>query len=398
MTPPRRIRVIVAEDDINIREALTDLIQATPTLELNAVVADATKAVEVAGVVQPDVAVVDVRMPGGGGPHAARGIARCSPRTRVLALSASDDPSSVLKMLEAGAVGYLTKGVSAGAIVEAIEEAAAGRAPLSPEISGGLIQELVARREADRREAARSRARRSRIERAISNPAELEIHFQPIYQLDGDRVVAVEALARFRGPPVRSPDQWFAEAAEVGLGLELELTAAARALEALADLPPPVNLMLNASPSTVLSSGFRELMAGAQPDRIVVEITEHAPIEDYDRLTAALTSLRQLGVRLAVDDAGAGFASLRHILRLDPQFIKLDRTLIDGIGADRSRQALAAGLISFASRTDATIIAEGIELEQEVDALLELGVTYGQGFFFARPAPLPIPTHPARKS
>jgi EAL domain-containing protein (putative c-di-GMP-specific phosphodiesterase class I) len=95
---------------------------------------------------------------------------------------------------------------------------------------------------------------------------------------------------------------------------------------------------------------------------------------------------------LAVDDAGAGFASLRHILRLAPHFIKLDRTLIDGIEADRSRQALAAGLISFAHKIEATIIAEGIERSEEVDALRELGVDYGQGFFLARPAPLPLKT------
>ena len=95
-------------------------------------------------------------------------------------------------------------------------------------------------------------------------------------------------------------------------------------------------------------------------------------------------------MRLAVDDAGAGFASLRHILRLAPDFIKLDRTLIDGIERDRSRQALAAGLISFADKIEATIIAEGIERSAEVDALTALGVDYGQGFFIARPAPLPL--------
>ena len=96
-------------------------------------------------------------------------------------------------------------------------------------------------------------------------------------------------------------------------------------------------------------------------------------------------------MRVAIDDAGAGFASLRHILRLEPEFIKLDRTLIDGIESDRSRQALAAGLISFAEGIDSTIVAEGIERPAEVEKLAELGVRYGQGYFFARPAPLPLP-------
>src|SRR5207249_836356 len=117
------------------------------------------------------------------------------------------------------------------------------------------------------------------------------------------------------------------------------------------------------------------------PGRIIVEITEHAPIDDYDHFGTSLAELRALGADLAIDDAGAGFASLRHILLLDPQFIKLDRTLIKSIATDRSRQALAAGLISFAAKTSATIIAEGIECQAEMDALRALGVSYGQGFF-----------------
>jgi EAL domain-containing protein (putative c-di-GMP-specific phosphodiesterase class I) len=117
-------------------------------------------------------------------------------------------------------------------------------------------------------------------------------------------------------------------------------------------------------------------------------MTEHARIDDYKGVNGALARIRELGVRLAIDDAGAGFASLRHILRLAPEIIKLDRTLIDRIESDRSRQALAAGLISFAEKIEATIIAEGIERSAEVEALLNLGVSYGQGFFFAKPAPL----------
>ena len=123
----------------------------------------------------------------------------------------------------------------------------------------------------------------------------------------------------------------------------------------------------------------------------MVEITEHAPIDDYESLRDALAACASSASALAIDDAGAGFASLRHILRLEPELIKLDRTLIDGIESDRSRQALAAGLISFAEKIDATIVAEGIERPAEVEKLAELGVRYGQGYFFARPAPLPLP-------
>ena len=132
------------------------------------------------------------------------------------------------------------------------------------------------------------------------------------------------------------------------------------------------------------------LFSDDEAGRLVVEITEHAPVDDYDQLKKALDPLRERGLRLAVDDAGAGFASLRHILNLAPDIIKLDRTLIDRIDEDCSRQALAAGLISFADKIDAAIVAEGIEREEEVHALDELGVGFGQGYFFARPGPLPL--------
>ncbi len=121
---------------------------------------------------------------------------------------------------------------------------------------------------------------------------------------------------------------------------------------------------------------------------MVVEITEAAPIDDYDQFAGSLRRVRRLGVRLAVDDAGAGFASLRHILNLVPDLIKLDGTLIAGIEGDRARQALAAGLISFAEVLGASIIAEGIESEGQLAALRALGVECGQGYFLARPQPL----------
>jgi EAL domain-containing protein (putative c-di-GMP-specific phosphodiesterase class I) len=114
------------------------------------------------------------------------------------------------------------------------------------------------------------------------------------------------------------------------------------------------------------------------------------PTEDYDALNRRLAHSRSRGVRVAVDDAGAGFASLRHILRLAPDFIKLDVSLVNGIAGDQSQQALAAGLISFAEKSGATIIAEGIETAEDLEALAALGVVYGQGYLFAAPAPPPF--------
>lgn len=386
-----RIRVLVAEDDPTVRDALEALFRSERSLELAAAVGDAPSAVEAARREQPDVALVDVRMPGGGA-SAARGITSCAPGTRVLAFTAHDDRETVLQMLEAGAIGYLLKGGSIDEIVEAIHRAADGQAPLSAEVAGEVIDELLGQLSVDRQNETQTRRREKRIRRALEGKDRFSMVFQPICSLSG-RMVGAEALARFRGPPRRGPERWFAEAEEVGLRRELEVAAAKVALSALPSLPPEIFLSLNVSPKTLLSGSFRKLvLENSDPTRVVVEVTEHARIDDYERLNAAFDRLRGPGVRLAVDDAGAGFASLRHILRLAPDFIKLDRTLIDGIEYDRSRQALAAGLISFAEKIEATIIAEGIEHSAEVDVLTALGVGYGQGFFIAKPAPLPLKT------
>jgi EAL domain-containing protein (putative c-di-GMP-specific phosphodiesterase class I)/CheY-like chemotaxis protein len=380
------IRVLIADDDVHVRESLAELIDSEPLMELTDAVCDAEQAIMAATRRPPTVALIDVRMPGGG-EMAARGIKLCSPETRVIALSASDDRATVIGMLEAGADGYLVKGSAIDTIVAAIERAAVGQGSLSAEVTGDVIQELSERLHAHWRSEEHSRSREDRVRTALLDGA-LSMVFQPICTLSG-ATVGAEALARFACEPAQGPEQWFAEARDAGLLFELEMAAVRAGLKALATLPEPLFLTVNVSPTTLASTGFRRLLEQSDGARIVVEITEHAPIENYDSLRESLAALRTLGVRIAIDDAGAGFASLRHILRLEPDFIKLDRALITGIEDDRSLQALAAGLISFAEKIDATIIAEGIETAPELDMLSDLGVGLGQGYLFARPGPLP---------
>jgi EAL domain-containing protein (putative c-di-GMP-specific phosphodiesterase class I)/DNA-binding NarL/FixJ family response regulator len=385
-----RIRVLVAEDDASVRDALEAVFRAERSVELTASVGDATGAVEAAARERPDVALVGVRMPGGG-VQAAREIRSCSPKTRVLAFTAHNDPANVLEMLEAGAVGYVVKGNSIDGIVDEVVQAAAGKSSLSVEVTRDVIETLVGQLGVQRKAAEKTERQEKRIRRALDEENSFRMVFQPIFSLSGG-MAGAEALARFRGPPKRGAEYWFAEADAVCLRRELELATMKAALSALPDLPAGIYLSFNVSPKTLLSAGFRKLVLEcSDPARVVIEVTEHARIDNYERLNAAFDRVRKVGVRLAVDDAGAGFASLRHILRLAPDFIKLDRTLIAGIESDRSRQALAAGLISFAARIDATIIAEGIEEFAEVDMLTSLGVGHGQGFLLARPGPLPLP-------
>lgn len=230
---------------------------------------------------------------------------------------------------------------------------------------------------------------RRRVEDVLGDPTAVSLVFQPIVDLASGDVVAVEALSRFDRSPQQPPDVWFSEAHQSGLGTELEMLAVTRALACLAALPDGVAMTINAGPRTILSSEFLDALAATdEADRVVVELTEHAVVEDYPELAQAIMHLRKMGTRLAVDDTGSGFASLAHILKLAPDFIKLDRELVAGIDLDPVRRALATALVSFSAETGAQILAEGIENQDELDVVRRLGVTYAQGFHLGRPATL----------
>ncbi len=387
--PMPRVRVLIAEDEPAVRAILSALIDGEPDFVLVAAAEDAVEAIELADLHRPDVALVDVKMPGGGGPRATREILARSPETQVIALSAFDDRDSVLDMLQAGAIGYLVKGTPSGAIVQAVHGAARGHGSLSMEVTAGVITELTdqLRRQEDLTRDHRSRM--ERIERVLESGV-VTMAFQPIAELQSSRIVGVEALARFGVVPDRGPDAWFADAEMLGMRLELELTAMRSAIAQMDGIPDDAYLAVNVSPGTTMTPRFLDTLDGVPLHRVVMEITEHAGVDDYDGLNAALTALRDRGIRLAIDDAGAGFSSLRHIVRLSPDFIKLDITLTRDIDADPARRALATALISFASEIGATIIAEGIETRSEFETLRALGVAFGQGFYLARPAALPV--------
>jgi EAL domain-containing protein (putative c-di-GMP-specific phosphodiesterase class I)/CheY-like chemotaxis protein len=381
------ISVLVADDEPQLRLALADLLAHEEGMALVGTAGDADEAIAIAVSRKPDVALVDVKMPSGGGARATKEILRASPETRVIALSAFEDRPTVLEMLRAGAVGYLVKGTAADEIVASIAEVAQGGTSISAAVVGGIVTELssqLRREESEREELA---ARRQEIERFITGSG-VTMVFQPIMDLRSREVVGVEALARFLSLPPRSPAAWFAEAVSLQMSRQLEMSTVRQALAHLPEIQNNVYLSLNCSHRTVCTNEFSLLMADIG-HRVVVEITEHEPVEDYEVLASALSRLRAQNVRIAIDDAGAGFASLRHTLQLGPDIVKVDLSLTRDIDHDRARRALASALISFADELGMTIVAEGIETPAELEALMDLGVRYGQGFFLAEPGPLP---------
>jgi EAL domain-containing protein (putative c-di-GMP-specific phosphodiesterase class I) len=200
----------------------------------------------------------------------------------------------------------------------------------------------------------------------------------------------VEALCRFHDG--RPPDLWFEQCEAFGLAQQIDLAIIEEVTEHLDDIPGGY-VAINLSPMSLHNPGpiAEALTEAARRRRIVVEITEHAVVEDYVPVLEGLARLRAMGMLLAVDDAGAGYSSLQHILRLRPDIIKLDRSITSSIDTDPARRALATAMVIFAGETGATVVAEGIETDAELEAVRSTGITRGQGFGLAMPSPLPIP-------
>lgn len=242
--------------------------------------------------------------------------------------------------------------------------------------------------ERDRHERDGAALRRVQVESVLNSDA-LSIVYQPIVNIESERIVGFESLARFATSPARTPDLWFEEASRVGLGERLEVLAIKHAL-ARGRLGDSVYVACNVSPEVVLQGGLPAALRDCDLSGIVLEITEHANVENYVKLHEILRPLREQGMRLAVDDAGAGYSSFRHILRLQPEYIKLDISLTRDIDSDRGRRALAAALIGFAGETGSELTAEGVETVSEFETLRQLGVHRVQGFLLGRPVPFEV--------
>ncbi len=240
----------------------------------------------------------------------------------------------------------------------------------------------------ERHSIVHHRASMERVRKVLNSDA-IHIVYQPIFDLNLGAIAGFESLARFSATPARSPDLWFNEAHAIGLGIELELKAIQLALLVMPNLCKGLDLSINASPETILDPSFEDLLSTLPSvEHLLLETTEHAAVEKYEEIARRLKPYRDRGLQLAVDDAGAGYASFRHILNLEPDRIKLDMSLTRDIDIDPARRALAAALIHFSSDTGSKLVAEGVETAAEAAALIDLGVDKAQGYFLGRPMAL----------
>jgi EAL domain-containing protein (putative c-di-GMP-specific phosphodiesterase class I) len=233
--------------------------------------------------------------------------------------------------------------------------------------------------------------RRDKITAVLSDPATIQTVFQPIVSLEDGCTMGFESLSRFRAEPQRPPDKWIAEAHAVGLGLEIEVECVRRAMALRHTIPGDAYLSVNMSPDAILAPEMELALGPESLEGLVIEITEHDAVGDYARLSARLADYRGRGAKVAIDDAGAGHASMRHVTQLNPDYIKIDRSLIHDIHLDVAKQAIVGSMVSLEDKLKSRVVAEGIETSDELRALRQLGVPLGQGYLLARPHRQPTP-------
>lgn len=327
-----------------------------------------------------EIALVDDRMPG-----AARVVRRLADDDGVTCLVLSDgtDIDGLHAVMVAGARSFIAREADAAAITDGI--AAVRRGVV--ELPATVAQALFSRRAAPAPTSTASSVDPEVIADVIAR-RRFEMVFQPIADLRNGHILAVEALARFTHETRHPPNVWLAMAEEVGARIALEHELLRAALAGLPQVPPSVAISVNLSPAAVVDRNLAACLEGVPLQQLILEITDHWQLDDYEPLAEALADLRAEGLRVAVDDSGQGLSSLEQIARLAPSFMKLNRSLTRNIDRDATKHALAYALASFASQVGTSVVAEGLETDAELQTLRGIGAPLGQGYLLARPQPL----------
>lgn len=319
--------------------------------------------------------LLDARLPDGHGVELLRDVQSDlgSATLPVMVITGDDGPDVEIELLRAGAADFLVKPVGVERLLARVDARLRNRASWLATLDAVGVS------------SDGDPSIRAGIEAVIAQAAFHPV-FQPIVDLRDSSVVGFEALTRFEDGV--APDNRFQQAARVGYGPDLELVTLTAAVDSSHRLDNAAFISLNVTPSLLdhRIDSLQDVVIGAsQP--LVLEITEREAIDDY---TAVKRSIRELEPRvmLSIDDAGAGFASLRHVVMLEPDYVKLDRGWVSGIDAEPAKQAMVAGLVHFAGVTGATLIAEGVETAGELACLVDMGVELAQGFLLGRPSPV----------
>ncbi|MCU1363187.1 MAG: response regulator receiver modulated diguanylate phosphodiesterase [Acidimicrobiaceae bacterium] len=380
-------RILVVDDEEANVQLMTRLLQRSGYLNVRAL-NDSRKVLALVREWKPDLVMLDLHMPYIDGFALLASIrAEQTPLEflPVIVLTADASRDALIKAMSAGANDFVTKPLDLDEVLLRVQNLLAFGLSHEALKNSNSALALTLSQQMQRDEAVEGHDDRVKAMEAILRQGPRMV-FQPIVDLNTYEVVGFEALSRFDSD--RPTDSWFAEAAALGRGAELELAAIRAALRQFDRLPPNAFMAVNTSPAVILDGRFSELVSGHHRGQIIIEVTEHQPVDDYDKLNAVCQELRDDGVRLAIDDAGSGYASLRHILKLRPDIIKFDIALTHEVDQDPIKRALVASLLQFSNDVNATVTAEGIESESELSTLNGLGVPWGQGFHLGKPCEL----------
>jgi DNA-binding NarL/FixJ family response regulator len=375
------IRVLVADDEETVVDVLRALIGSDPSLRFVGAARDAEDAIELAVRERPDVVLLDVRMPGGGGLRATREITKRCGSTKVVALSAHEDSDTVIGMISAGASAYVPKGDSTEKILRTIHRAVdSNYAATAQKPPLNVVSPLLPRR------TQQSTA----VAKAILDGA-ITTEFEPIADLATGQIVGLDARPRVATLPHRSYDTWLADAEAADLLLDVELAAFRASLLALPMIPEDLFLEFEVTPSTAIEGRFRRAIRRPVASRIALGFSPLAP-DDTAALgtdpNGILAGLRGRGVRIAARDVGPGFAGLRHLSHLSPDLARLDGTLVRALGESFSSHSIVAAMVACASDVGARLIAPGVGSEEQLQELRNLGVEMVQGPVVGGPIPL----------
>jgi DNA-binding NarL/FixJ family response regulator len=367
------IRVAVADDEATVVDVLRALIGSDPSLRFVGAAHNAEDAIELTIREHPDVVLLDVRMPGGGGMRATREITkRCAP-TKVVALSAHEDSDTVIGMISAGASAYVPKGDPTDKILRTIHRAIDANyvaAEQPPPLT--LVSPMLPRRT----------QQNVAVAKAILDGV-ITAEFEPIADLTTGRIVGLDARPHVATLPYRSYDTWLADAEAAELLLDFEMAALRASLSALPEIPDDLFIGFEVTQATATEGRFRRAIRKSIAPRIVLAFSPLAS-SDAPELDAAepggiLATLRGRGVRIVSTNAGPGLASLRHLSRFSPELARLDQTLVRTLSQSFSSHSVVAAVAACASGVGARLIAPGVESFEQVLELRNLGVELVQG-------------------
>ena len=382
--PPGPVTVLIADDEASIRAGLEKIIGLDDSLLLVAVAVDAQEAISLAREHQPSVALLDVNMPGGGGPRATAGIRAASPRTRVIGHSVHDDRAAVMEMVRSGAVGYLVKGASGETIRDTLHRAGQGQSTLSGEVVSTVVYELASILNLQEQEAEGRRAQVAAARRLIRGEG-VTIVADPVFDLRSSEYAGAEARPMLAGGVEADIDAALQSADAVGYRVEAERALISQALREIGSPPAGGYLGLPASPATLTSTGFSDLVLGSKQPLMIL-LSGACPAPDYPQLKAALGFLRHRGIRLAVTGIGHSQHAVSHALALRPEVVKLDPQLVARLDGDPAELTLFTSTQAFAHSLGADLWVDGLVSQRQLDTAVMADARLGQGPFLTEAA------------